>query len=261
MKVIVTAAASGIGLAIARKFALDGAQVFIGDIDREALDRATAETPEISGALADVSDHDQVRSFIAQAVDALGGVDVLVNDVGIAGPTCLTEEVDFADWDLTMKVNLGSHFYCSREVIPHLKRQRSGLIINISSIAGQFGYPFHGPYAVSKAAVIALTQTLAMELGPHNIRANTICPCAVNGPRLTSVMETESRNTGIPLELVEQAYVAQNSMRTFIEADEIAALAVYLASPAGKRISGQTIAVDGNAETLRPPVGAWETNA
>ena len=181
-----------------------------------------------------------------------------MNNVGIAGPTCLTEEVDFDDWDLTMKINLGSHFYCSREVIPHLKRQKSGLIINISSIAGQFGYPFHGPYAVSKAAVIALTRTLAMELGPYNIRANTICTMAVDGPRTTSVIETESRNTGIPLDIVKQAYMSQNSMRTFIEADEIAALAAYLASPAGKRISGQVIAVDGNAETLRPPVGAWE---
>jgi len=260
MKVIVTGAASGIGLVIARKFALEGARVFIGDINRDALDGATSETPEISGGVANFGDHDQVRLFIAQAVDKLGGIDILVNNVGIAGPTCLTEEVDFADWDLTMKINLGSHFYCSREVIPHLKRQKSGLIINISSIAGQFGYPFHGPYAVSKAAVIALTRTLAMELGPYNIRANAICPCAVGGPRTTSVIETESRNTGIPLELVQQAYMSQNSMRTFIEAEEIAALAVYLASPAGRRISGQEIAIDGNAETLRPPVGTWETD-
>jgi NAD(P)-dependent dehydrogenase (short-subunit alcohol dehydrogenase family) len=258
MKVIVTAAASGIGLAIARRFVTEGAQVFIGDIDGDALARVTAETEGISGAVADVSDHGQVRAFIARAVDALGGVDVFVNNVGIAGPTCLTEKVAFEEWDLTMKVNLGSHFYCSREIIPHLKKQKSGLILSISSIAGQFGYPFHGPYAVSKAAVIALTRTLAMELGPHNVRANTICPCAVGGPRTTSVIETESRNTGVPLDLVQQAYMSQNSMRTFIEADEIAALAVYLASPAAKRISGQTIAVDGNAETLRLPVGTWE---
>ena len=258
MKVIVTGAASGIGLVIARKFALEGAQVFVGDINPDALNEATRGTPTILGGVADFGDHDQVRNFIAQAVDKLGGIDILVNNVGIAGPTCLTEEGDFDDWDLTMKINLGSHFYCSREVIPHLKRQRSGLIINISSIAGQFGYPFHGPYAVSKAAVIALTRTLAMELGPYNIRANTICPMAVDGPRTTSVIETESRNTGIPLDIVKQAYMSQNSMRTFIEADEIAALAAYLASSAGKRISGQVIAVDGNAETLRPPVGAWE---
>lgn len=258
MKVIVTAAASGIGLAIARKYASAGAQVFIGDKDPAAIQQATRETQGLAGAIVDCGDHDQVRSFIADAIKSLGGVDVLVNNVGVAGPTCLTEDVEFDDWDTTMRINVGSHFYCSRQVIPFLKKQKSGLIINISSIAGQFGYPFHGPYAVSKAAVIALTRTLAMELGPHNVRANAICPCAVGGPRTTSVMETESRNTGIPLDQVQRAYVSQNSMRTFIEADEIAALATYLASPEARHISGQIIAADGNAETLRPPVGSWE---
>lgn len=254
MKIIVTAAASGIGLAIAKKFAEEGASVFIGDIDVSAVAEVSNRHHKINGAVVDCSSHSQVPDFIKRAVDDLGGIDVLVNNVGIAGPTCLTEDVTYADWDKTMQVNLGSHFYCTREVIPHLKAQKSGLIINISSIAGQFGYPFHGPYAVSKAAVIAFTNTLAMELGPYNIRANAICPCAVNGPRIDSVIETEARNCGFPVAAVRRSYQTQNSMRSFIDTDEIATLATYLASHAGRRISGQQIAIDGNAETLRPPI-------
>jgi NAD(P)-dependent dehydrogenase (short-subunit alcohol dehydrogenase family) len=254
MKIIVTAAARGIGLAIARKFAEEGASVFIGDIDASAVSEVSKNFQGIDGAVVDLGAHSQVPGFIKHAVDTLGGVDVLVNNVGIAGPTCLTEDVSYADWDKTMQINVGSHFYCSREVIPYLKAQKSGLIINISSIAGQFGYPFHGPYAVSKAAVIAFTKTLAMELGPYNIRANAICPCAVKGPRIDAVIETEAKNCGFPLEAVKRSYRTQNSMRSFIETDEIASLTTYLASHAGRRISGQQIAIDGNAETLRPPI-------
>jgi NAD(P)-dependent dehydrogenase (short-subunit alcohol dehydrogenase family) len=221
MKAIVTAAASGIDLAIARELANNGASVFIGDLDGGALSAVITGDDRISGTVADVSAHDQVPEFIKEAVAELGGVDVLVNNVGIAGPTVLVEDTDFAGWDLTMQVNLGSHFYCSHEVIPHLKAQRSGAIINISSIAGQYGYPFHSAYAVSKAAVIAFTKTLAMELGPYNIRANAVCPCAVAGPRTDSVMQVEADTLGLPFETVKEAYRNQNSMRTFIDAEEI----------------------------------------
>jgi len=251
MKAVVTAAASGIGLAIARRLASDGASVFICDIDAEAIERVTADDARISGTVVDVSEHAQVPEFIERAVHDLGGIDVLVNNVGIAGPTALAENIDFSAWDNTMRVNLGSHFYCAREVIPRMKVQRSGLIVSISSIAGQHGYPFHSPYAVSKAAVIALTKTLAMELGPYNIRVNAICPCAVGGPRTDSVIKVEAEARSLSVETVREGYLAQNSMRTFIETDEIASLVTYLASPAGRRISGQDIAIDGNAETLR----------
>jgi len=252
MKVIVTGAARGIGNAIARGFANQGASVFIGDLDAEALQEATVDVDGINGAVADVSDHDQVPIFIQRAIDDLGGIDVLVNNVGIAGPTGEVEDTPFDGWDHAMKVNLGSHFYCTHEVIPLMKAQRSGLIVNISSIAGQHGYPFHSAYAVSKAGVIAFTKTLAMELGPFNVRANAVCPCAVAGPRIDAVIEAEAETRGLSVEVVREVYLRQNSMRTFIDSDEIAALVAYLASPAGRRISGQAIAIDGNAETLRP---------
>ena len=258
MKAVVTAAASGIGLEIAKRFASEGASVFIGDRNADAVARAIAEISGIDGAVVELGDHDQVPEFINQAIATLGGIDVLINNVGIAGPTALLENVTPEDWDNTMRLNLGSHFYCSREVIPAMKRQRSGLIINISSIAGQFGYPFHGPYAISKAGVIALMNTLAMELGPFNIRVNTICPCAVKGPRIDSVMAVEAENSGIPYDLVREAFETQNSMRRFIEADDIAALAYFLATDEARMISGQQIAVDGNAETIRLPVRTWE---
>lgn len=252
MKAIVTAAASGIGLEIAKRLADDGASVFIGDIDGDAIAAVTGADTGINGAVADVSDHDQVPGFIEQAVGELGGVDVLVNNVGIAGPTGLAEMMDFGAFDMTMKINVGSHFYCSREVIPHMKAQRSGLIVNISSIAGQLPSPLHAPYHVSKAAVIALAKTLAMELGPFNIRANAVCPCAVGGERVESVMRVEADTLGLPFETVRENYLSQNSMGTFIDAEEIAGLVAYLASPLGRHISGQDIAVSGNAETLRP---------
>ena len=251
MKVIITAAARGIGFAIAKRFASDGASVFICDIDGDALAETVANNANMDGMVADVSKHDEVPGFIAAAVESLGGIDVLINNVGIAGPTGLIEDTPFDGWDEAMQVNLGSHFYCAHEVIPHMKAQKTGLIINISSIAGQFGYPHHSAYAVSKAAVIALTNTLAMELGPDGIRANAIAPCAVDGPRMDSVIEVEAESRGLPVDTVRQAYYRQTSMRKFIDADEIAALAFYLASPAARSISGQTIAVDGNAETLR----------
>jgi NAD(P)-dependent dehydrogenase (short-subunit alcohol dehydrogenase family) len=254
MKVIITAAGRGIGFAIAQRFSKDGASVFIGDIDTETIQAAKITNERINGAACDFSAHDQVPGFIDHAIGQLGGVDVLVNNVGIAGSTCLIEDVSYADWDRTMQVNLGSHFYCAARVIPHMKAQKSGLILNISSIAGQFGYPYHVDYAVSKAAVIAFTKTLAMELGPHNIRANAICPCAVNGPRIETMFEKEAKITGLPLEAIRNSYQIQNSMRTFIDTDEIADLAAYLASHSARRISGQEIAVDGNAETLRPPI-------
>jgi NAD(P)-dependent dehydrogenase (short-subunit alcohol dehydrogenase family) len=252
MKVIVTAAARGIGFAIAERFASDGASVFICDIDGDALADTVANNDNIDGMVADVSKHDEVPGFIAKAIESLGGIDVLVNNVGIAGPTGLIEETPFDGWDEAMQVNLGSHFYCTHEVIPLMKAQRSGLIVNISSIAGQHGYPFHSAYAVSKAGVIAFTKTLAMELGPFNVRANAVCPCAVAGPRIDAVIEAEAETRGLSVEVVREVYLRQNSMRTFIDSDEIAALVAYLASPAGRRISGQAIAIDGNAETLRP---------
>ncbi len=180
-------------------------------------------------------------------------MDVLVNNVGIAGPTALIENIAPQEWDHTMRVNLGSHFYCSRLAIPLLKEAGGGSIVNISSVAGRFGYPWHGPYAVSKAAVIALTDTLAMELGEHNIRVNAICPCAVDGPRMSDVIRIEAETRGEPLDKITDAYHRQNSMRTFIQKSDVANAILFLTSEHGSKISGQALSIDGNVETRYGP--------
>jgi NAD(P)-dependent dehydrogenase (short-subunit alcohol dehydrogenase family) len=251
-RAVVTAAGSGIGHSIATAFADQGATVVICDSDAQAVRRATAADARLTGVVADVADSRDVESLFLDVVSELQGLDVLVNNVGIAGPTGLIEDTLPTEWNKTMQVNVGSHFYCARKAIPLLKAQRSGAILNISSVAGQFGYPFHVAYAVSKAAVIAFTNTLAMELGAYGVRANAICPCAVEGPRIDAVIEADARTRGMPVDAVRSAYLRQNSMNTFIDASDVAALAVYLASPAGARVSGQAIAIDGNTETLRP---------
>lgn len=250
-RVLISAAASGIGYAVAEAFLAQGARVHICDMNEEHLAKAKTSHPGLSITKADASSPTEVERVFADAKAHLGGLDVLVNNVGIAGPTALLENVSPEAWDKTMKVNVGSHFYFARLAVPLLKEAGGGCIINMSSIAGRFGYPWHGPYAVSKAAVIALTNTLAMELGEHKIRVNAICPCAVDGPRMSDVIKVEAEARGEPFEKIRDAYHRQNSMRTFIQKSDIANMILYLTSDAGSKISGQAISIDGNAETGR----------
>jgi NAD(P)-dependent dehydrogenase (short-subunit alcohol dehydrogenase family) len=250
-RVLITAAASGIGFAVAEAFIADGARVHICDMNQDHLNQAKERYPELGTTLADAASPEDVKKVVSEAKARLGGLDVLINNVGIAGPTALLENVEPQDWDRTMRVNVGSHFYFSSLAIPLLKASGGGCIINMSSIAGRFGYPWHGPYAVSKAAVIALTNTLAMELGQYNIRVNTICPCAVDGPRMGDVIRIEAEARNEPFEQIRDAYHRQNSMRTFIQKQDIASMILYLTSSAGNKISGQAISIDGNAETGR----------
>jgi NAD(P)-dependent dehydrogenase (short-subunit alcohol dehydrogenase family) len=250
-RVIITAAASGIGYAVAEAFLASGAKVHVCDIDDEKIAGAAEAHPELGITKADAANPDDLSKLFDEATTHLGGLDVLVNNVGIAGPTTLLENVTPQEWDHTMRVNLGSHFYCSRRAIPLLRSAGGGSIINISSVAGRFGYPWHGPYAVSKAAVIALTDTLAMELGEHNIRVNAICPCAVDGPRMSDVISVEAEIRGEPLDKITDAYQRQNSMRTFIQKSDVADAILFLTSKRGSKISGQALSIDGNVETLR----------
>ena len=251
LRVIVTAGAQGIGRAIAEAFLLDGAQVEVCDIDAARLAACHADLPQVGTTVADVSDVDQVNRFIDTAVARMGGVDVLVNNAGISGPAGPIESIDPVEWQKTLAVNLNGQFYCSRRVIPHLKAQRSGSIVNIATTAALYGYPNRSPYASSKWAVVGLTKTMAMELGEYGVRANVICPGSVNNPRIEHVIAIESAATGRSPEDIRDGLTKQVSMRTFIDPEEIAHLALYLCSPLGKRISGQVLSVDGNTETMR----------
>jgi NAD(P)-dependent dehydrogenase (short-subunit alcohol dehydrogenase family) len=248
-RVVVTAAASGIGLAVAEAFAADGARVFICDIDDEALRAVTASRPAIAGTVCDVSDRTAVEQFVGNAAKALRGIDVLVNNAGIAGPTTPVQEIDPDDWEAVLAVNLTGAFHVTRLAIPYLKQSEAGVIIIMSSMAGRFGYPNRSPYAVTKWGLVGFTKTLSRELGGDGIRVNAILPGAVAGERLTRVLQERARITGASLEEVTAAMLANQSLKRFVDPREIGALAVFLASPSARSISGQMISIDGDTQS------------
>ncbi|MCC6454602.1 MAG: SDR family oxidoreductase [Caldilineaceae bacterium] len=251
LRVLVTAGASGIGRAIATTFLKQGARVHICDLSTETLAAAASELPGLGTSVTDVADPVQVDRLFDEANAHLGGLDVLVNNAGIAGPTGPVETLDIAAWDRTMAVNINSQFYCARRAVPLLKAAGGGLIVNLSSVAGLFGYPLRAPYAASKWAVIGFTKTLAMELGDFGIRVNAICPGPVEGPRIDGVIRARAEAQGEAFAVTRERYLRQNSLHTFIQAQDIADQMLYLCSPAGRKVSGQALAVDGNTESLR----------
>lgn len=250
-RALVTAAGRGIGLAIAEKLLIAGAHVHVCDLDAESLAACRAWLPELGTTVADVADPRQVDRLFDEVVARIGGLDILVNNAGIAGPAARVEETAPQDWIDTFAVNIHSHFYCARRAIPALRTAGGGSIVNLSSAAGLFGYPLRAPYATSKWAVIGFTKTLAMELGEYGIRANAICPGPVSGPRMDAVISARALAKGLDEETVRAEYRRQNSMGTFIEAEEIANLVLFLCSDAGRHISGQALSVDGHTESLR----------
>ncbi|MBX3569624.1 MAG: SDR family oxidoreductase [Rhizobiaceae bacterium] len=249
-RAIVTAGASGIGLAISRAIVAAGGRVHVCDVNRGFLDALAKTDPPISGSVADVGDPACVDAMFDEALGRLGGLDILVNNAGIAGPTKLLEDVTDAEWKATIDIDLTSQFYCARRAIPLMKEARGGSIVNLSSTAGLFGLPMRSPYVAAKFAVIGLTKTLAMELGEHGIRVNAICPGSVEGDRMARVLAAESAALGVDPAVLRHNYVKHTSMRTFVSAEDIAAMVVFICSDHGARISGQSLAVDGHTETL-----------
>jgi NAD(P)-dependent dehydrogenase (short-subunit alcohol dehydrogenase family) len=250
-RVLITAAASGIGCAVAKAFLDNGARVHICDINDDQLDACTLSLPDAGVSRADVSDPAQVDQLFEEAVSHLGGLDVLINNAGIAGPTAAIEDVSPGDWDRTMAININGQFYCARRAVPLLKAAGGGAIINMSSSAGLLGYPMRSPYAASKWAVIGLTKTMAMELGEYGIRVNAVCPNAVEGPRMDAVIAAEAKAKGISEKEVYDGLVQGTSMRTFVTTDDVAGMILFLCSQNGSKISGQSLSVDGFTETLR----------
>jgi len=248
LRVAITAAASGIGLAVARAFAAQGGDVHVCDVDTEAVAAAAAEG--LVATQVDVADLAALDRWIDGVLDRLGGLDVLVNNAGIAGPTALVEDVAAEEWEHCLAVGLTSHYRTCARVIPAMKAARSGSIVNISSTAGQFGLGMRAPYAAAKWAVIGLTKTLAIELGPYGVRANAICPGSVDGERMRSVIEREAAARGASSEEVTLEYVGGQSIARWVQPDEIADMCVFLASDAARMVTGQAIAVDGHTETF-----------
>lgn len=251
LRVLVTAGANGIGAAIARAFHEAGARVHVCDIDRSALDRLTTELPGITGSMADASVAADVDLVFDDVQGAFGGLDVLVNNAGIAGPTGPVEDIDGAGWERTIAVNLNSQYYFARRAVPMLKRSAANpCLISMASVAGRLGYPYRTPYAASKWAIVGLTKSLAIELGPHDIRVNAILPGTVEGERMSGVIAARAASVGIGVEQMRQQYLDKISLRRMVSADDVAALALFLCSPAARNMTGQAISIDGNVEYL-----------
>lgn len=251
-RVLVTAGASGIGECLARAFDLEGARVHICDSDEQAVERMlAADRGSITGTIADVSDPDAVDRLFDDVSSVLGGLDVLINNAGIAGPIGPVEDISPDAWRRTIAVNLDGQFLCARKAVPLLKSAGGGCIINMSSTAGLGGCPNRSPYVASKWAIIGLTKTLAMELGIFGIRVNAICPGSVEGERIRRVMKADAEVLGKSVEEVHANYVAGNSMRTLIQPEEIASLVRFLCAESSSHITGQALSVDGHTETLR----------
>ena len=249
-RVMITAAADGIGRAIAKAFAADGARVHICDVNETALAKFREDFPEIAATHVNVRSEGEIDAWFDDALEDLGGLDVLVNNAGIKGPPAQVDDIELDDWRECLEICLDSHFLCARRAAPVMKANKSGAIINISSTAGLYGFGNRTPYAAAKWAVIGLTKSLAVELGPHNVRCNAICPGAVKGNRIDRVIQGEADMRGVAFDVVAKEMVWSQSISRFVEPDEIADMCLYLASPAARMVNGQAIAVDGHIETM-----------
>jgi NAD(P)-dependent dehydrogenase (short-subunit alcohol dehydrogenase family) len=240
LRVLVTAGGAGIGRAIAQTFRDHGARVHTCDIDAKTK-------PD---TVTDVSVVGQVDKLFQEVQKNLGGLDVLVNNAGIAGPTGKVEDIKPEDWDRCIAIDLSGMFYCSRKAMPLIKAAGGGSIINLSSAAGLHGFPQRSPYCAAKWGVVGFTKSLSVEAGPDKVRVNCICPGIVEGERIERVVEAKAKMLGVSREAFLEKFLETTSMRSTVNAQEIADMALYLASTAGRHITGQALAVDAGTRYL-----------
>lgn len=251
---IVTGGGKGIGKAISLAYAREGATVIIGARDASAMEE-TARRIQATGGRADavatdVSREEHVKNLVSFVLDKYGRIDILVNNSAVAGPTVQVADLDLGVWNEVISINLTGAMLCTREVLKPMMAARTGSIINISSEGGRSGFPMRSPYAVSKRGLIALTETVAIEAGPYAIRVNCISPGRVTGERVENVARDKARVLGITYEEVIAGMTIDCSLGRFIEADEVAAAAVFLASDEASAITGETLVVSGGKHML-----------
>lgn len=248
---MVTGGASGIGAVIAGAFQEAGSRVHICDVNRAAIDTYTSQHSGVTASMADVSISAEVDRVIEDVATVLGGLDVLVNNAGIAGPTHPIEDIEPTDWDRTIAVNLSGQFYFARRAVPLLKQSRTNpCLIALSSVAGRLGYAYRTPYASTKWAIVGMMKSLAIELGSHDIRVNAILPGVVEGERMDNVIKARALATGVSTDRMRETYLQKISLRRMVTANDVAATTLFLCSPAARNITGQAISVDGNVEYL-----------
>jgi NAD(P)-dependent dehydrogenase (short-subunit alcohol dehydrogenase family) len=250
LRVIVTAGAAGIGREVARAFLREGAMVHICDVDRTALAELASSDPKVKASVCDVSDRKAVTRFIDATADALGGLDCLVNNAGIAGPTGRVDEIPPEEWDRTLAVNITGQFNCVRAAVRHLAKSGNPSIVNLSSTAGRLGFPLRTPYAASKWAVVGFTKSLSIELAPLKIRVNAIQPGAVEGDRIRRVFGAKAQVRGVSMQTVQEEALSHASLKEMIAPQQLADMMVFLASPRGRTISGQAISICGDVQSL-----------
>ncbi|MEO1283399.1 MAG: SDR family oxidoreductase [Pseudomonadota bacterium] len=249
-RVLITGGASGIGRRFAERFAETGARIAVCDADAQAAEELSVVHPEILTRTTDVTNEAQMQAFLDEVEAAWGGVDVVCANAGTGGPAGRIEDMSYADWQACVAVNLHGTFLTCRWAARVMRVQGSGLILITSSTAGLFGYPLRSPYATAKWGLVGLTKTLAMELGPAGVRVNAIAPGAVEGDRMERVLANESAATGRDIEELRASYVENVSLKSWVSADDLADMALFLASPAASKISGQVMAVDGHTEAI-----------
>jgi NAD(P)-dependent dehydrogenase (short-subunit alcohol dehydrogenase family) len=250
LRVVLTAGAAGIGLAIARAFVREGARVELCDVDDAALASIAATDPTLGRWHCDVSRRDEVERFFHGALAALGGLDCLVNNAGIAGPTGRIEDIDPDAWDRCLAVDLTGQFNCIRHAVPALRSSANASIVNVSSLAGRLGFPLRTPYAAAKWGVIGLTRSLAAELGADGIRVNALLPGIVAGDRQRRVLDAKAQARGVSFETMETLAFSFTSIKEYVTADQLADLVVFVASPRARTISGQLLSVCGDTNML-----------
>ena len=247
---LVTAGANGIGREIARAFVREGALVHVCDVDQKELAKLARTDPKIKSTLADVADRAQVSRLFEEALKSLGGLDTLINNAGISGPTGPVDEILPEDWERCLAINITGQFNCVRIAVPHLRQSKNASIINLSSIAGRLGYPLRTPYAASKWAVIGFTKSLSVELGKAGIRVNSVLPGLVEGERLRNVLENKAKAKKITVQEAEAEFVSYVAMKKTVTPQEIADAILFLCSLRGRTISGQALSICGDVQML-----------
>jgi NAD(P)-dependent dehydrogenase (short-subunit alcohol dehydrogenase family) len=251
LRVVVTAGAAGIGRVVAEAFAARGARVHVCDVAPEALDRVARELPALSTSRTDVADPLAVAAMFGQVAREFGGLDVLVNNAGVAGPTARVEDVAPDALAHTLAVNVASQFHCARLAVPMLKAAGGGAIVNMSSAAGRLGYAMRSPYAAAKWGVIGFTRSLAIELGGDDIRVNAILPGHVESERFGRVVEAKAAALGIATDAMRRRILDVVSLKRTVEPAEVANMILYLCSPFGTAITGQAISVCGDVQMMQ----------
>ena len=249
-RVVITGGASGIGRRLAERFAARGDRVAICDADGDAVARMQADHPAMIAHQADVTDEAQMTAFLGHVEVTWGGADVLCANAGTGGPAGRIEDLDYAAWQACVGVNLFGAFLACRWAARVMRAQGSGLILITTSTSGLYGVPYRTPYVAAKWGLVGLTKTLAMELGPAGVRVNAIAPGAVEGLRMERVVEMEARASGRSEDAVRALYAQGTSLRTWVTADDLADMALFLASPAASKVTGQILAVDGHTESM-----------